>query len=222
MMNMLSWKRLTLVGMLALVLVATIHYAPAPSRNTPAPAPTSISTESESTKPPPDPNLLAERLEMLANFEPSPEEVEEKQQYNRKLAVEFSYSLNDPDPSKRVAAVEQLGAYPSPEAEDSLTQALNNDTDSNIRAIAARTLDTLDNPSPVAIDALIRAMEDYAPEVQHASLVTLEGFLSKQPSKDLRARIVRGLKDKSGSRNLTEETNEYLQELLLRYQSRKK
>lgn len=211
-MKPFPWKLLTLVGVLAAVVAIAIYHALNSLQIVLPPQTPTI--ESKAFKPPPNYSMLAERIETLAYREPTSEELKEEKQYNREKALALSSDLNDPDPHKRIGAVEQLAAYTSAEAEDLLTQVLAQDTDVNVRAMAAQTLDTMEKPSLATIDAVLQAIEDDAPEVQQASLLTLERWLNNEPGEAHRAHIVQGLKGKAQSKRLGKETREYLQELL--------
>jgi HEAT repeat protein len=210
-MMMFSRKQIVILGTAAAIGAAIIHHALKPSHSFP---PQAVSQKSKAAKPPPDFSRVAERIQALAYRQPTPEELEEEKQYNREQASALAKDMDDPNPEKRLEAVEQLGAYPSTEAEDLLTLALVQDGDVRVREMAARTLDTLDEPSTHAIDALLQAIEDNAVEVQQASLLTLERWLTDEADKARPARIVRGLKQAAHSNRLAEETKEYLQDLL--------
>lgn len=211
-MKTVSWKLITALGVLTTLVAATVHHALKPSPNVPPLQTTPL--KSKAPKPPPDLSMLAERIQALAYRQPTPEELEEEIQYNRDEALALTSDVHDPDPDKRAVAVEQLGAYPSTESEDLLTQALAQDGDAGVRELAAQTLETLDKPSPRAIDALLQAIEDDTPEVQQASLLTLEKWLNDEADNARRAHIVRGLKHKARSFRLAKETRQYLRELL--------
>jgi len=210
-MKMFSWKQIAVFSTAVAIIGAAVHYARKPPPSIPPPQ---AAPSKSKAKPPPDFSMVAERIQALAYRQPTPEELEEEKQYNRRQASGLAQDLDDPNPDKRLRAVEQLGAYPSAEAEDLFTQALVQDGDVRVREMAARTLDTLDEPSTHAIDALLQAIEDDAVEVQQASLLTLERWLTDEADKARQARIVDGLKQAARSNRLAEETKEYLQELL--------
>jgi len=210
-MKKFSWKIITALGVAIVLVTAAIHHALKPPPSAPTQA---TPLDSEAAKAPPDLSMLAERIQAMAYRQPTPEELEEEKQYNREKALALSDDQHDPDPNKRIVAVEQLGAYPSAEAEDLLIQALAQDGDASVRKMAAQTLDTLDNPSLRAIDALLQAIEDDAVEVQQASLLTLEKWLNDDADKARHARLVSALRHAARSQHLAEDSRQYLQELL--------
>lgn len=210
-MKTLSWKLIATLGMVIILVATTMHLA----LESPQSAPPQVTPlKAKAAKLPRDFSLLAERIQTLAYRQPTAEELEEEQQYDREQALAATNDLHDPDPAKRSEAAEQLGAYPGAEAEELLTQALAQDGDAGVRKLAAQTLDTLDKPSNRAIDTLLQAIEDDTPEVQQASLLTLERWLNEGVNDDRNTRIVRGLKNVKDSRGLAKETRDYLQELL--------
>lgn len=110
---------------------------------------------------------------------PTPEELEEEARYDEAQVRQAGDWLHSPQASKRVTGAEQLSAYPTPEAERLLTEALALDFDPEVRKAAAQSLSTFKQPSAKAVDALLAALEDDDEGVQMGALNALLGIVDK-------------------------------------------
>jgi len=138
-------------------------------------------------------NMSVARLHGIANRPPAAEEMEQDRQYFQSQVDAIEQVLaQGPGAEKRLGLVEQLGAYPVPEAAALLSHLLESDEDPGVRAMAAQTLAQLD-PDPRSINALLGAFEDPSIDVQSASLLSLELLLSEIESDAQREKIINGL-----------------------------
>ncbi|HWP00857.1 MAG TPA: HEAT repeat domain-containing protein [Methylococcus sp.] len=175
-----------------------------------------MTTESKSTAvPPPDYGLLAERLQALAQRQPTPEEWEEEREYNREQALALAPDLHDPSAEKRIETAEQLGAFPSEEAEVLLIETLAGDPDPDVRVAAVQSLENFEHLGDKAIAALLGALEDENEDVRMGTLTLLENLVSSEVQGSARyKKIVAGLKKKARSRNTPGETRRAIRAFL--------
>jgi HEAT repeat protein len=80
-------------------------------------------------------------------------------------------ALSDSAPTVRVAACRALGQIPAPEAQAALLEALNSDTDIDVRLAAADALKNF--PNRQTIDGLAVALDDRDPALQYRAMQTL-------------------------------------------------
>ena len=85
--------------------------------------------------------------------------------------------INSPLQEERVAAIQQLGAYPNQASETALTQLLTTDQEASVRNAAALSLGIIYNPKDATIHALIDAVQDESEEVRFTALATLENYI---------------------------------------------
>lgn len=165
---------------------------PPPAQAAPSPAP--------ATPTPPPPETAAEE----------DDEQIEKEQVNAALA-----QLASGDPAQRLEGAEQLGAYPTKEAEAALQQVLAGDSDPEVRNAAAQSLGYVEKPTEATLNGLFAALEDQSEDVRLSALSTLEDFLlgTEEGSKRYK-KILSGLQAKVDSRSVPEETRGAIRDIL--------
>jgi hypothetical protein len=174
------------------------------------------SPQSSSVKPAPpsvSPQSPAQATRQPSPAAPDPiedEERTEKEQVDAALA-----QLNSPDAAERADAAEQLGAYPTREAETALVQVLGSDSEAEVRNAAAQSLGYVEKPSEAALNALFAALEDQNEDVRLSAVSTLEDFLlgSEEGSKRY-MKIMAGLEAKAAAHSVPQETREVIREVL--------
>lgn len=133
----------------------------------------------------------------------------------REQIQEAMKMLSSPTETERVEAVEQLGAFPNPQTESTLTQILAGDSSADVRNAAALSLGSLEAPSPATISTLLGALKDQSEDVRYSSLSTLEDFLlSQEEDAPLYQSIRSGLESVAKSSGLPEELQESISEVL--------
>lgn len=164
---------------------------------------------------PPDYGLLAERLQALAQRQPTPEEWEQERQYNREQALALAPDLRDLDAEKRIEAVEQLGAFPSEEAEVLLVETLAGDPDPDVRVAAVQSLENFEPLRDETIAGLASALEDESEDVRMGALTLLETRVLSEVRSSVRYhKIVAVLKKKAFSRRTPSATREAIRAFL--------
>ncbi|MFN5745143.1 MAG: HEAT repeat domain-containing protein [Methylococcaceae bacterium] len=147
--------------------------------------------------------------------EPAPDEIEDEAQIEREqiaAAMALLYSTNN---EERIEAVEQLGAYPSPETEATLSQLLTTDTNAEVRNAAALSLGSLDTPSDSTINGLVNALADQNEDVRFSALSTLEDFMLGLEEDAPNYKKIQGeLKAKAASQGVPKDTREAISEIL--------
>jgi hypothetical protein len=144
-----------------------------------------------------------------------PDEVMDDDQIEKEQIAEAMTQLGSSNDEERIEAVEQLGAYPSPETEATLGQLLTTDANAEVRNAAALSLGSLDEPSDATIAVLMSALEDQNEDVRFSSLSTLEDFmLGLEEDAPNHQRIQDGLKLKAASRSIPEDLKESINEVL--------
>ncbi len=110
---------------------------------------------------------------------------------------------------------EQLGAYPTKEAEAALLQALTADSEADVRSAAAQSLGYVEKPTEGTLNGLMSALEDTNEDVRLNALSTLEDFLlgSEENSKRYK-KILAGLKSKGEGRSVPQDTRDAIREVL--------
>lgn len=133
----------------------------------------------------------------------------------REQIAEAMKKLASATESDRVEAVEQLGAYPNPQTEATLSQVLAADPSADVRNAAALSLGSLEAPSPGTIGTLLSGIKDQSDDVRFSSLSTLEDFmLSQEEDSPLYQNIRSGLKDLVQSNSLPDDLKDSIQEVL--------
>jgi exonuclease VII large subunit len=147
--------------------------------------------------------------------DPASDEVEDEAQIEREqiaAAMALLYSTNN---EERIEAVEQLGAYPSPETEATLSQLLTTDTNAEVRNAAALSLGSLDTPSDSTINGLVNALADQNEDVRFSALSTLEDFmLGLEEDAPNYKKIREELKAKAAGQGVPKDTREAISEIL--------
>ena len=136
-------------------------------------------------------------------------------QIEREQIAEAMAHLASQNQEERVEAVEQLGAYPSPDTEATLGQLLAADSNPEVRNAAALSLGSLDAPTESSLSILLSALDDQSEDVRFSALSTLEDFMLAQdensPTYD---RIRSALQTKVGASGVPEELRDSINEVL--------
>lgn len=149
-----------------------------------------------------------------------PDEMLDDEQIEKEQIAEAMTQLGSSNDEERIEAVEQLGAYPSPETEATLGQLLITDANAEVRNAAALSLGSLDDPSDATIATLMSALEDQSEDVRFSALSTLEDFmLGMEDDSPNHQRIQDGLKLKAASRTIPDDLKESINEVLKDQQS---
>ena len=114
--------------------------------------------------------------------------------YEDKQVAVASEWANNPEEKQRVIAVEQLGAYTTPESESMLTAALASDMDPEVRRIAAQSLAAFRKPKEGTTASLLAALQDDDENVQISAFNTLSTYVTRfeysaKPMKNLLANL---------------------------------
>jgi hypothetical protein len=159
---------------------------------------------------------LQERLQALQNPPPlTPEQIEDDKQIEKEQVGAALWQLNASDATQRIEGAEQLGAYPTREAEAALAQVLTRDSETDVRSAAAQSLGYVKNPSDATLTALLGALEDQNEDVGLKALWTLQGFLVRSEERSVRyKKILIGLKASADSRITPQTTREAIQDIL--------
>ena len=174
----------------------------------------SVTESAPSPKPEAAPSPKAPPLSMDEDSL-SPDEMADDDQIEKEQVAEAMTQLGSSNDEERIEAVEQLGAYPSPETEATLGQLLTTDANAEVRNAAALSLGSLDEPSDATIAALMSALEDQNEDVRFSALSTLEDFmLGLEEDAPNHQRIQDGLKLKAASRSVPEDLKESINEVL--------
>ena len=133
----------------------------------------------------------------------------------REQIAEAMKRLTSPTESERVEAVEQLGAYPNPQTEATLSQLLAGDSSADVRNAAALSLGSLEAPSTATVSTLLSGLKDQSEDVRFSSLSTLEDFmLSQEEESPLYQSIRTGLQDMGQSTGLPDDLRDSINEVL--------
>lgn len=110
---------------------------------------------------------------------PTPEELEEEAHYNDAQVAQANTQIHSQQTEERITGAEQLSAFPTPEAEQILSDALALDFEPEVRKAAAQSLSAFKNPTEKTRSALLAALGDDDEEVQIRALNTLLGIAAK-------------------------------------------
>ena len=136
-------------------------------------------------------------------------------QIEREQIAEALSHLSSQKEEERIEAVEQLGAYPSPDTEATLSQLLTTDSNPEVRNAAALSLGSLDVPSNETLASLLTALDDQSEDVRFSALSTLEDFmLGQDEDSQTYKRIRSGLSAKVDSQSLSEDLKDSIKEVL--------
>ena len=145
---------------------------------------------------------------------PGDESFDEAQIEREQIAEALSH-LSSQKEEERIEAVEQLGAYPSPDTEATLSQLLTTDSNPEVRNAAALSLGSLDVPSDSTLASLLTALDDQSEDVRFSALSTLEDFmLGQDEDSQTYKRIRSGLSAKADSQSLSEDLKDSIKEVL--------
>lgn len=207
-------SRILLITLLiSSIIVAAVFYN-LESDHSEDEAPGSVTESAPSPKPEAAPSPTAPPLSMDEDSL-SPDEMADDDQIEKEQVAEAMTQLGSSNDEERIEAVEQLGAYPSPETEATLGQLLTTDANAEVRNAAALSLGSLDEPSDATIAALMSALEDQNEDVRFSALSTLEDFmLGLEEDAPNHQRIQDGLKLKAASRSVPEDLKESINEVL--------
>ena len=161
------------------------------------------------------PDLRAQPPGIPGANAPSLEMSQEDAAVEREQIAEAMKKLASVTDTDRVEAVEQLGAYPNPQTEATLSQVLASDPSPDVRNAAALSLGSLEAPSPGTIGTLLSGIKDQSDDVRFSALSTLEDFmLSQEEDSALYQNIRSGLKDLVQSNSLPDDLKDSIQEVL--------
>jgi hypothetical protein len=207
-------SRILLITLLiSSVIVATVFYN-LESDHTEDLAPDSVTEPASSPISKAAPSTVVSPIPVEENSLP-PDEMADDDQIEKEQVTEAMTQLGSSNDEERIEAVEQLGAYPSPETEATLGQLLTTDANAEVRNAAALSLGSLDEPSDATIAALMSALEDQNEDVRFSALSTLEDFmLGLEEDAPNHQRIQDGLKLKAASRSVPEDLKESINEVL--------
>lgn len=192
---------------------STISQVVTPPKAMPAEIPNSRLPSIQS----PDLRELAGRLGAGA-APPTPEQIAEEQRIEREQVAAALASLRGADADERVSGAQQLGAYPTREAEQGLAEALAGDKSGAVRAAAAQSLAFVKEPRPRGVKTLLGAVLDSDPEVRAAAIDTLQGYLNGlDPESQAFRQIRKGLAGLARSGRLDRDTRATLRELLAEF-----
>ena len=99
--------------------------------------------------------------------------------------------INSPKTEERVAAIEQLGAYPNQASETVLTDLLTSDQEPGVRNAAALSLGIIYNPDDSTVHALLDALEDESENVRLTALSTLENYILQEEEHSEKANTIK-------------------------------
>ncbi|MDP1614370.1 MAG: hypothetical protein Q8L68_01085 [Methylococcales bacterium] len=160
-----------------------------------------------------DLSLLLERMSAPPVL--TPEQIKAEARVDDEQVALAREWLESADPLQRIIGAEQLSAYPTAEAEKLLVDALANDLDMEVRSVAARSLEFVEQPEAKTLDALLRTLEYDKEAVCLDVLNTLQAYVAREPYGSKRARqIVKRLKKIAKSARLEGDVRTVLQHFL--------
>lgn len=208
---------LLLTGITAALLLTSTSDSPAPvSPDAQPPKKVDQNAAGPSVSPPVPPASGQPPVQSMPNLTPEESEVEAEDDLTEREQVEAALTqLGSTEVEQRIEGAEQLGAYPTKEAEQALTQVLTGDSSAEVRNAAAQSLGYVEKPTDTTIAALFGALEDQSDEVRGSALSTLEDFMlgSEEGSKRYK-KVLAGLKLKLDSRSVPEDTRNAIREIL--------
>lgn len=160
----------------------------------------------------PDLRLLAAQM---SRAEPAPEEIEEEQRVVRQQVETAHGWLNDADSGQRVAGAEQLSAFPTPEAERYLTEALGYDPAPEVRAAAAQSLGMFDELQDGTLLTLLDALADREEDVRRSALYALESNYQRlERDSPAAKKLLSDLERKAKSKRVAKDTRDLIREFV--------
>ena len=171
-------RRVLILLLLAVAITSvTAYFSLKPGFQEPQADPSASLAVRETKMPVPPPmELLGHAARM-----PTPDELEDEARFRDTQVARVSEWLNSPDTEKRLAGVEQLSAYTTPESERILASTLLMDSDAEVRKTAAQRLSRFKPPGEDMVAALLTALEDDSEGVQLSALNTLQGIVARMP-----------------------------------------
>ena len=163
----------------------------------------------------PDLKALASRMDLSGAALPSAASIaEDRRVVGEQVASALTW-LESVEVKRRIEGAEQLGAYPTADAERALIAHLRNDPSPEVRIAAANSLGFFNAPSEAATLALVRALEDHHADVSAAALSTVEIVLKAAEADPVRARqLHKYIRQAARSRKMDPEILEQVQSLL--------
>ncbi|WP_367154541.1 HEAT repeat domain-containing protein [Methylomonas sp. HYX-M1] len=162
-----------------------------------------------------DPAAMQERLEAAQNYQASEEDAAEEAQADMEQIEEAGKLLADASVEQRVAAIEQLSAYPSPKSEQLMRAALQQDKAEAVRAAAADYLSYIEVPTRETVEALSQALLDGNEEVRDNALNTLQYYAGAVEDDDPVVKMVfEQLKIQQKNKKVVADIREAIQEFL--------
>lgn len=163
----------------------------------------------------PDLKALAYRMHSSGVAPPSAASIAEERRVVGDQVSSALIWLRSAEVKQRIEGAEQLGAYPTADAERALIAHLHSDPSPEVRVAAANSLGFFSAPSDSAIRALVRALEDHHADVSAAALSTVQIVLQGLGPDSVRARqLLRYVRQAIRSRKMDSEIREQLQSLL--------
>jgi HEAT repeat protein len=160
------------------------------------------------------PDLQALAAQM-SRAESTPEEIEEEQRVIRQQVETAHGWLNDADSGQRVAGAEQLSAFPTPEAERYLAEALRHDPVPEVRAAAAQSLGVFEKLQDSTVLTLLDSLADREEDVRRNVLYTLENnYLQLERDSPAAKKLLSDLQGKAKSRRVAKGTRELIREFV--------
>jgi HEAT repeat protein len=154
----------------------------------------------------PKPEEIAMLLERMAAPQAlTQNDIEEEIRMNREFMERARKRLASADSQQRRAGAEQLSAYPNPEAEKLLAQALLDDSEPDVQSASARSLVYIRKPGANALDALQQALQSKSAEVAFAALYTLENYVAREPFRSVAANDILIRLKQAGASSLMQE-----------------
>lgn len=213
----MSLKRISLLILTILSLAAAValirgSFSP-PPRETPADA----DQDSARNKQPPTPPVNLPALAQTAQNPPplTPEQIEDDEQTEKEQADAALAQLNSADTEQRIEGAEQLGAFPTKEAELALAQTLIGDSEADVRNAAAQSLGYVEKPTDDTIATLLAALEDPNEDVRASALSTLEDFLAGTDEGTKRyKKVLAGLQAKAAARSTPQDIRDAIGDIM--------
>ena len=157
-----------------------------------------------------------ERLGAIQFYEATPEEIAADQAFEAEQIELAKQWLLDLNLEKRIAGLEQLTAYPSPQSEGIMLEILNNDMSDEMRASAADYLSYIQEPSLKAQDVLIQALNDTNEEVRNSAFNTVQSYIySLEEDSASAKRLVNLLKKQAKNKQLPADMRDMIKEYLI-------
>jgi hypothetical protein len=214
---------LLLTATTATLLITSNSDVPAPEEPAPPAMPSPATPQASPAAPakskenPPPPPQAGQAPVQAPTIEPPPDMAPEEsdEQIEKEQVAAALAQLTSSDPAQRLEGAEQLGAYPSKEAETALQQVLATDSDADVRNAAAQSLGYVEKPTQATLNTLFSALEDQNEDVRLSALSTLEDFMLGADENSKRYKqILAGLQAKVDSRSVPQETRDAIRDIV--------